>query len=465
MTIFPDEVVAGAQHGEGSDAIKIFASRGPVTPARNLTHPKNDESLGYYNAGRKMGLKSHFVVMTVLICALPGPVVAQDDTGRVFVPSSQLPRIPSIPAPRQGQPRYELPKPSTPGMPADVDWFPHKDGETPLAAWIRKNQQVQQPSQPQVIATTLVARAAALSLSCTPLNQLPCRQRDALLAAAAGLRAGVAAADDCEAAAKAFSPHYRDADPPEATARQYDLACLGSIQLRRNGAGVEATAAPPPIIADGLRYPAQGVLAMIGILERDGIPICGSLIRPDRTVVTARHCYDKNRSAFDAQSVTVRPASGTAGPWSVAGVRSKPSVDSDAAADDWIVLAIGSAPGFAAPASTFAPMPLAGEVTVLGHFAHYKAVGYQDDTLPGWRKGLRYPRMGLCQSVQPVRGCLQIACQTVRGFSGAPVFLPAAGADGRPQVVGFISQDYSAQANCPPALIGATLAVAAGQIE
>lgn len=418
--------------------------------------------------GRAMGRIIFWAVVMFLSGASAGPVLAQNDTGRVFTPAKQFPGIPSIsgvPVPREGLPGFDLPNAPRDGRTLDVDWFPHKDGETPLAAWIRKNQQVQRPSQPEVTAATLEARAKELSISCTSSTLLACKQRDALFGAAASLLAGIVAAPDCDTAAKAFAPHYRSADPPEAISRNYDMACLGSIQPRREGAGVEKPKTAPPIISAGLRDPANGIMAMIGILERDGNPICGSLIRPDRTIVTARHCYDKHRSAFEAHSVTVRPASGLAGPWSIVGVKSKPAVDTDAAADDWVVLNVASAPDFAVPASTFAAMPFAGAVTVVGHFAHFKNVDYQDETLPGWKKGLRFPRDGLCQSVQAVRGCLQIACQTVRGFSGAPVFLPSAGADGKPQVVGFISQDYSAQAKCPPALIGATLAVASGQID
>lgn len=415
-----------------------------------------------------MNRRNFWTTVMFLTGAFSCPALAQKDTGQVFAPTKQFPTISGIqgvPVLRKDHPGYDLPNAPRDGRSLGVDWFPHNDGETPLEAWIRKNQQVQQPSQPQVIAATLDARTAALSTGCTSSTLLACQQRDALYGAAADLRAGLFAADGCDAAAKAFAPYYRSANPPEAISRDYDMACLGSIQIRREGAGIETPKTAPPILAAGLRDPANGIMAMIGILERDGNPICGSLIRPDRTVVTARHCYDKNRSAFDAHSVTVRPASGLAGPWSITGVKAKPAVDSDAAADDWIVLHAASARDFAVPASTFVPMPLAGAVTVIGHFAHFKNVGYQDESAPVWKKGLRFPRTGLCQSVQAVRGCLQIACQTVRGFSGAPIFLPSAGSDGKPQVVGFISQDYSAQAKCPPALIGGTLAVASDQID
>lgn len=405
----------------------------------------------------------------VAMAGLAGPTTAQR------APSGPRTGMPGMPrqvdlgglGPRIGADGTPLPGPLASRDPAALaaEWFPHNDGETPLQAWLRKNMEVQQPSQPEAVANALTVRASQLAAGCTPAISLRCGERDALLGAAAGLRAGLASAPDCGAAARAFAPHYADADPPEAVARRFDVACLGSVEGRRTDDGAVAPAPMPAVIAAGRADPAHGALAAVGILERSGIPFCGGLIRPDATVVTAKHCYDRNRTGFDDGAVTVRPASGHAGPWRIAGVKVSPQADTDAAADDWIVLSVTPGADFSAPQSTLAAMPLAGEVTVLGHYAHFGAVGYADPGAPIWRKGLRYPREGLCQAVRLVGGCLQIACQTVRGFSGSPVLLPAAGADGRPQVVGFVSQDYTAQARCAPALAGATLAVSAAVLK
>src|SRR5690606_7459243 len=96
--------------------------------------------------------------------------------------------------------------------------------------------------------------------------------------------------------------------------------------------------------------------------------------------------------------------------------------------------------------------------------AAYPYAEPDSDGQPGQLPKLRFPRIGLCEAVRQSPGCIQMICQTIKTFSGAPVFR-ADSPSNAPEVIGFISGTEAEHANCRAlALERSTLAVSATQI-
>jgi V8-like Glu-specific endopeptidase len=326
---------------------------------------------------------------------------------------------------------------------------------------------IKRPASPREGANVLRPKLERLRESC--LQGRNCSEASALGRVVQALNDASTAYPDCSSAAVAYGAYYLDnGEPPADIARRYDLACLGSLEPRRVQGAEQRDALPAVYTAGGREGAAEGAFRAIGLLEADGIPFCAGLLRNDRTLVTARHCFEGPEGAFwQAGRVKVRPVDGRGGPWAIGStlIRSG-AAKSQAVPQDWAVVAIATTDPIAAPRVELAPRELPGEVTVLSYFRHHAHAEYgQGASAEPWRKGLRWPRPGLCQVEQVEPGCLRLVCQTVRGFSGAPVFDASPPPSGEPiKVVGFISQ----AATTPLAACGArssvvTLAAAAVQ--
>ena len=82
------------------------------------------------------------------------------------------------------------------------------------------------------------------------------------------------------------------------------------------------------------------------------------------------------------------------------------------------------------------------------------------------RYSLRYPKPGTCVALGVQTGCLALTCQTVTGFSGAPVF-SARQSDGSYDVIGIVSSSHGNNTGCVANLDlrFATFAVSADNIK
>lgn len=323
-------------------------------------------------------------------------------------------------------------------------------------------------SLPDVAAGKLEQAVLDLAFECR-FNAAECARSKRFASAAAGLRQAHAANPACSTAAKNFDPYYAAGQPPTPIAAAFDLECLGSFARRvKGGVAEDAPDIPALFRTGGARGDVQGALRLIAILDDDNGPFCGGLLQEGGRLVTARHCLTHNRASFDQGRVRVRSADGTLGPWTVSAPPPVAAASSgfDVAAD-WTVMTFAADRAYLLPHHKVAQLEEFGELTLAGHYAYFQAVSYADGyDGPPWALGLRFPKTGLCRPIEIVSGCLQISCQTVRGFSGMPLFAKASGDAGSPlHIVGFVSGGNWEGAKCTTLVPGETLAVSADMVK
>ena len=105
-------------------------------------------------------------------------------------------------------------------------------------------------------------------------------------------------------------------------------------------------------------------------------------------------------------------------------------------------------------------------VSLIGFFNGYTKIDYIDNSpKSNLIKSLRFPRDGLCNTLEVSSGCIHLACQTLPGFSGTPVFRSAY-EYGKPlAVVGFLSQEKTSESGCETRHKSGTFAVSALSIK
>lgn len=263
----------------------------------------------------------------------------------------------------------------------------------------------------------------------------------------------------CGAAQRAYAEYYGGTSAPDAIARKFDLACLGSTLKRSDGDRI-VDADPLPDVFQ------RGALSSVGLLVLDGKPYCAGLLLNDHRFITAAHCFSSiPQASAQAGKLLIQPASGSRGPWKVAPV---PVDRGDAASnlvmDDYAVLHIDTSDPIGAADIELAAASRFGEVSVLASFSDYRKSGYPTlGANPDWRASLRFPKTGYCQATGRKSLCLFLLCQTIHGFSGAPVF--QAGQNGKVQVIGFISGPEAAPGSgCGNGFANATVARSAHDI-
>lgn len=335
--------------------------------------------------------------------------------------------------------------------------FPTNDDGVP--SWIKRNEQFQIPSGPATAAENINTTAREFAQSCATRGE-NCTEARAFGKVVSALRNSANMHPDCDAAARAYAKDYDFANPTDAVTQAYDAACLGSLSPRFRGATAVAAEPVPAVFTGG--PDGTGARSAIAILEASGTPFCGGLLRNDQTVVTARHCVQRNQSAFDAKRVTVRSATGQH-IWQVASPPASSGSVSQRVRDDWAVLKLSGNAPVAVVDVALARFDIAQELTLVGTFSGYPLMDYRDGSA-SWRHSLRYPRAGMCQGLVVDNGCLVLTCQTVPGFSGAPIFRMTSENE-TPTVVGFVSGTLSATTGCPAAGPYPTLAVSADKIR
>lgn len=211
----------------------------------------------------------------------------------------------------------------------------------------------------------------------------------------------------------------------EAAARLVDNACMTAPW----------DAQAPAVARTGGGEAGQGALKATGLLQVDGLgdPFCGGVFLSPSEVQTALHCFGRadTYQALKQGRVTIRQAdSATAPAWKVTAQTLDPSVTSGAGFDvsrDFLRLRL-TLPATGVPKLTvrkpsgLEPAFVAG--FMLGHDKLRKPA--VSDTkwaaTPEWWKGLRWAKPDGCVVVDSDDNCFRMLCETVRGFSGAPVF-------------------------------------------
>ncbi len=319
--------------------------------------------------------------------------------------------------------------------------LPTDDAENPLMTELRKKlEQVIMPAGPGSSSDDIAAAASLLGRGCKNEISLICGEAGALRRAAAAMEVAGRSSPTCESAAAAFRTVYASLAATDAIATDYDRACLGSFAPRA-GEDAAAAAAVRPSILEGAEQPG-GLLDAVGLLEVNGEVQCGGLLLADRTFITARHCL----RGLAGVKLTVRSASRrlpamTAAPAPLHPLWSKLGVPSD-----WAILTLEGSGALPVPPSRLGAMVMPGEVSLVGFYRYARSDIYAADEVP-FERDLRFPKSGMCQAIEDLSGCLQLACQTVRGFSGTPIFRSRSG-DGPIEVVGFLSGGEGDDTKC-----------------
>lgn len=143
------------------------------------------------------------------------------------------------------------------------------------------------------------------------------------------------------------------------------------------------------------------------------------------------------------------------------------SPDSRGVQDDWAVVRIRTSDAIGASNTELVRQSLPEEVSVVGYFSDHTAQRYGPGaSKEDWKRGLRWPLPGLCHAYMAENRCVRMVCETVRGFSGAPVFDIAASDPSKPlRVIGFVSgADFSPDAGCGAPNPNVTIAIDASVI-
>lgn len=314
-----------------------------------------------------------------------------------------------------------------------------EDGASPalLLAQLRKRlDQFAIPLGPSDASFELRLAADARSVGCRDDDTAyRCLVGAALRRSSERLAATARNAPNCDLAADDFRKFYKDRLPvsPD-VARAFDIYCLGSFAPRLGDAGVDR----PSLLADA---ETDGLLDIVGLLEVDGEVICAGLLRPNRKFITARHCIRGTGNI----PMKVRLASNRLPAMKVHARR--PLTGSQlGVAGDWAVLELEPGPILPIPTSRLTNLKFPEEVTIVGVYRNAQVDVYAPGVV-AFERDLRFPRAGFCEAIEELSGCVQLACQTVQGFSGAPI-ISSRGVDGSVEVIGFLSSSDGNDTRC-----------------
>jgi len=243
---------------------------------------------------------------------------------------------------------------------------------------------------------------------------------------------------------------------------RFDDECMYSlIPWRRKDGQMKRDPQPVAFHQGGDRDGVRGILDAVALIEIVDVntrtPFCGALLLSGNRVLTARHCFESLtvQEAWRAGRIYMRLIRDTAGQgWPLIaqpvsfGSNTTPAMDS-------LVVAVDSATPIAAPAVRFLPAT-PGKALVLGYFRDFNRSRELEGSAPiagvsaisTWRQGLRWSKDGLCHVTEVVDDCVRMHCQTVEGYSGAPVF-PEQQKPGEPLTVfGVVSGPVNKNSRC-----------------
>lgn len=275
-----------------------------------------------------------------------------------------------------------------------------------------------------------------------------CGEAASLRASQERLLAGANRNLGCAEAANAMLEAYALGNPSDQVARDYDLNCLGAFAIRTG----EGILSERPVTLQGAEA-TGGLLSAVGVLYYDDKPVCAGLLREGRRFVTARHC----RGSTDDARFSVQQSTNSFH-WNL---RFIDQGDAQGTPSDWVVYEVLAGDDYRVAPTALAQLPSNSPLTFV---AAYPQAEPNIGDLGGIVPKLRFPRPGLCEAVRQSTGCIQIICQTVKTFSGAPVFRAEPNM-GVHEVVGFISGSEAENSNCKTLpLDRSTLAVSATQV-
>ena len=241
-----------------------------------------------------------------------------------------------------------------------------------------------------------------------------CVARDRLVAIQPGLDNPSPKVVQCSEAANAAHRAWQaDTEGWHSTteAGAWEDACLAPLDAPSNAAGSSLDPA---------------IMSAIGVLSFHEKPFCSGLFIADGLFVTAQHCY---RSG----GLSVRQAGSNE-------IRTLDRVDSNAlpgVPNDWAVFRVTGGAPLVVQATEFSPP---GDSTDVYPVGLSLVAASRNAPLADITQTIRAPRDNMCPILFEIEGCLHLACQTMPGFSGAPVFLGrAASEQGVPKVVGLLS--------------------------
>lgn len=405
--------------------------------------------------GRKISRLAAVLVFPVAVSVYAGLAdlaVAQDGLGRGG--GEYQPALPGGP---RGLPDFwQNPVIGLPGQEPLV--LPGQVGISPVILGPQRDPGTTQlPGVPRHAGADLRTRLGQSRDLCAS-SPAACANVDALNRRIQGLEAARALSPGCDDAAVAYRREARNPLIPAAVAATYDLACLGSLVGRIADPVATGAGNSPAFLTD------TKALRAIGLLVVDGEPVCGALIRNDRTIVTARHCVEgEGRAALQRGSMTLQPIDGRP-MWRLGSIITEGN-EAGVVREDWAIVRIDTTDEVGAAEVMLKPITVATDATVIGYFDQHRHAVSAAPREPAWRRGLRWPRPGFCIAVVDRRGCLQTHCQTVTGFSGAPIFRSSTAAGAPLEVVGFVSgSGDKPETRCPLAPVGMTMAVSSGVI-
>ncbi|MGH8110111.1 MAG: trypsin-like serine peptidase [Arenimonas sp.] len=243
--------------------------------------------------------------------------------------------------------------------------------------------------------------------------------------------------------------------------KSFDDHCMASnLPWLRTDGTLQADAEPHIFRVGGDNNGSSGVLDAVALIEVESAGqrehLCGGLLLSGNRVLTARHCVQTPfvQNAMRDAKVFVRTIRGDSGQgWALDPLASSLS-SSVTPAMDYIVLPFKSITPIVAPAVTFVEPAAPGPAIVVGYFQHHdihRKLSTSNDevsAVPNWKQGLRWPKAGLCHVIETTAGCVRMLCQTVEGYSGAPIFSENTTADGKLIVYGVISGADHINARC-----------------
>lgn len=287
------------------------------------------------------------------------------------------------------------------------------------------------------------------SYSCIRANELKNASNRMLTAAGKYSNCGNAAAD--------FRRSYRTGLPSDEIAIRYDLECLGSFVPRLGDGPIPLAEQKPQML---MGESGISLLSTIGLLEVGGKPRCAGLLKSPNLFITAKHCL----KFVSSSGVKVSAVNG-----SFAGSRavrlSTPQSNALGVPGDWVAFRLSEIGHTEFAKTNLTQLTEPKEVNIVAWYPFHKKTLYSKATSSPLKQ-LRFQRAGLCQAIESSSGCLQIVCQTIRGFSGAPIFSGRKG-DGSFDVVGFVSGNDGANSRCVATedIPNSTMAVSAELIK